>query len=131
MLSAFEQLGLRPEVLLVDGQGIAHPRRLGIASHLGVILDLPTIGCAKSVLVGRLAGDLGAEPGSIADLVDRGEVVGRALRTKRGANPVYVSVGHRVGLDEAVGFVGRCLSGYRLPEPTRLAHLAAAERFQL
>ena len=109
---------------MVDGQGIAHPRRMGLASHLGLFLDTPTIGCAKSRLYGRH--DVpGAEPGSYAELVDGGEVIGAALRTKAGVKPIYVSIGHRIDLPAAINWVLACCRGYRLPEPTRLAHLAA------
>lgn len=127
VLAACKRLGTTPDLFIADAQGIAHPRRLGLASHLGLILDAPTIGCAKSILCGR-HDELGDEPGSHAPLVDRGEVVGAALRTKRGTKPVYVSIGHRVDLEAAMHWVIACCKGYRLPEPTRLAHLAAAGR---
>jgi len=125
LLKAFEGITVVPDVIIADGQGIAHPRRIGLASHLGLLLDAPVIGCAKSILCGR-HGELGDEPGSSAPLVDRGDVVGAALRTRRGVKPVYVSIGHMVDLDAAVRRVLACCRGYRLPEPTRLAHLAAA-----
>lgn len=125
LLAAFEGITAVPDVLIADAQGIAHPRRMGLASHLGLFLDVPTIGCAKSVLCGRHC-DLGEEPGDSAPLVDKDEVIGAALRTKKAVKPVYVSIGHRVDLDTAVRWVLACCRGYRLPEPTRLAHLAAA-----
>jgi len=125
LLKAFEGITVVPDVIIADGQGIAHPRRIGLASHLGLLLDAPVIGCAKSILCGR-HGELGDEPGSRAPLVDRGDVVGAALRTRRGVKPVYVSIGHMVDLDAAVRRVLACCRNYRLPEPTRLAHLAAA-----
>ncbi len=125
ILAACERLTVTPDLFIADAQGIAHPRRLGLASHLGLLLDVPIIGCAKSILCGR-HGDLGEEPGTYAPLLDGEEVIGAALRTKRGVNPVYVSIGHRVDLEAAVHWVIACLRGYRLPEPTRLAHLAAA-----
>jgi deoxyribonuclease V len=128
-LAAFEQLQTRPDLLLVDGHGIAHPRRFGIASHLGVLLDLPAIGVAKSVLVGRAA-EPGASPGSVSPLVDRDEVIGTALRTRTGSRPIYVSIGHRISLETAVSLVHRCSRGYRLPEPTRLADRLASQRGQ-
>jgi deoxyribonuclease V len=106
---------------------MAHPRGLGIASLLGVMLDVPTIGVAKSVLVGKVEGDLGDAPGCQAPLVSKGRQIGIALRTRRGANPVYVSVGHRVSLATALDWVVRTGRGYRLPEPTRAAHEAAGE----
>ncbi|MDM8000363.1 MAG: deoxyribonuclease V [Dehalococcoidia bacterium] len=125
ILAAYEKLRSKPDLILVDGQGIAHPRRFGIASHLGVLLDVPTIGCAKSVLCGTF-GPLGLEAGSAAEIEHEGEVVGIALRTKTGVKPVFVSIGHKVDLMAAVYWVNRCCRGYRLPEPTRLAHQAAS-----
>ncbi len=125
LLAACERLTLIPDLFIADAQGIAHPRRLGLASHLGLLLDVPAIGCAKSILCGR-HGSLGEEPGSYASLLDHGEVIGAALRTKRGVKPVYVSIGHKVDLEAAIHWVLACCRGYRLPEPTRLAHLAAA-----
>ena len=124
ILAACEKLSITPDLLLVDGQGIAHPRRFGLASHLGLLLNLPTIGCAKSLLCG-IHKTLGAEPGSYAEVIDRDETIGAALRTKLGVKPIYVSIGHKVDLQTAVHWVMNCCRGYRLPEPTRLAHLAA------
>jgi deoxyribonuclease V len=124
LLAAFEKVKNIPDLILVDGQGIAHPRRIGIASHLGLVLNIPTIGCAKS----RLCGEHeipGIKAGSYTDLTDRGEVIGAVLRTRDGVRPVYVSIGHMVDLPSAVHWVGACCRGYRLPEPTRLAHQAA------
>ena len=125
LLEAFARLTRTPDLILVDGQGLAHPRRFGIACHLGLLLDLPTIGCAKSRLVGT-HGMIGEEVGSQVEVVDGGQVVGMAVRTRPGSKPIYVSVGHKVDLAAAVGLVLACIRGYRLPEPTRLAHLAAA-----
>jgi deoxyribonuclease V len=125
ILAACEGLTVTPDLYIADAQGIAHPRRLGLASHLGLILDTPTIGCAKSILCGQ-HGDLGEEPGDYTQLLDKGEVIGAVLRTKRGVKPVYVSIGHRVDLKTSIQWVMACLRGYRLPQPTRLAHLAAA-----
>jgi deoxyribonuclease V len=125
LLAAWEKLGTKPDLLLVDGHGVAHPRRLGIAAHLGVVLDVPAIGVAKSVLVGAEDPPLAEEAGAETPLVWRGERIGAALRTRRRANPLYVSVGHRVSLETAVAWVRRATGGYRLPEPTRQAHLAA------
>lgn len=125
ILAACEALDSEPDLVLVDGQGIAHPRRFGLASHLGLLWDRPTVGCAKS----RLCGDhqaVGFEQGSYSDVIHQGELVGVALRTKRGAGPVYVSIGHRVDLKAAISWVLACCRGQRLPEPTRLAHLAAS-----
>ena len=123
-LAACQKLTITPDLILVDGQGIAHPRRLGLASHLGLFLDTPTIGCAKSLLCGSHEVP-GPEPGSYTEVVDRGEIIGAALRTKLGVKPVYVSIGHKVDLQTAIYWVLECCRGYRLPEPTRLAHLAA------
>ena len=125
ILAACQKLTLTPELILVDGQGIAHPRRLGLASHLGLLLDVPTIGCAKSILCGWHE-PVGEAPGSFAELREDGEVIGAALRTKEGVNPVYISIGHKVDLTSAISWVMACCRGYRLPEPTRLAHLAAS-----
>ena len=124
ILAACERLTVTPDLILVDGQGIAHPRRLGLASHLGLFLNTPTIGCAKSVLCGRheVPGD---EPGSYAEIIDNGETIGVALRTRLRVKPIYVSIGHKVDLQSAIYWVLECCRGYRLPEPTRLAHLAA------
>lgn len=124
ILAACEELTISPDLVLVDGQGVAHPRRLGLASHLGLFLDTATIGCAKSRLCGRHEVP-GAEQGDYADLVDGDEIIGVALRTRQGTKPIYVSVGHKVDLQGAIYWVGECCRGYRLPEPTRLAHLAA------
>jgi deoxyribonuclease V len=127
VLDALAKLRARPDVLIFDGQGLAHPRRLGLASHLGVYLDLPSVGCAKSRLVGRYE-EPGPATGDRAPLVDRGEVVGVALRTKPRTKPLFVSVGHKIDLETAVALVLACLRGYRLPEPTRLADRLAGER---
>jgi deoxyribonuclease V len=128
-LAAFERLETTPDLVLFDGQGIAHPRRLGLAAHLGLFLDTPTIGCAKSRLCGH-HDTPGLEPGSFAELVDGEEIIGAALRTKLGTKPVYVSIGHKISLESAIYWVIRCCRGYRLPEPTRLAHLAAGGKLE-
>jgi deoxyribonuclease V len=124
ILAACEKLCNVPDLILVDGQGIAHPRRFGLASHVGLFLDLPTVGCAKSILCGRHE-PVGEEAGCQAELLDKGELIGAALRTKARVKPIYVSVGHRISLVSALQWVMKCCRGYRLPEPTRLAHLAA------
>lgn len=124
LLEAFRRLATTPDLVIVDGQGLAHPRRLGIACHLGLFLDLPTVGCAKSRLIGS-HDEPGDCPGDYALLRDNGEVIGAVLRTRLGIKPVYVSTGHRISLDMSVRWVMRCLRGYRLPEPTHLAHQAA------
>jgi deoxyribonuclease V len=126
ILAACEKLCNIPDLILIDGQGVAHPRRFGLASHVGLFLDLPTIGCAKSILCGRHR-PLGEEVGAHAELLDNGELIGAALRTKSGVKPIYVSVGHKTNLTSALQWVLKCCRGYRLPEPTRLAHLAAGE----
>ncbi len=124
LLAACDLIRTAPDLVLVDGHGIAHPRRLGIASHLGLFLDIPTVGCAKSLLCGTHDA-LGVERGDTARIVHKGEVVGAAVRTRRNVKPMYVSVGHKCGFADAVESVLHCTGGYRLPEPTRLAHLAA------
>ncbi|GAB4534777.1 MAG: deoxyribonuclease V [Anaerolineae bacterium] len=124
VLDALERVGTLPDLLIFDGQGVAHPRRLGIASHIGVLVDMPSIGCAKSRLCGR-HDEPGDEPGDYTFLVDRGEVIGVALRTRKGVKPVYVSIGHRVDLTTSIDYVLACCRGYRLPETTRWAHRVA------
>ncbi len=124
VLELFEKLRHKPDLLFVDGQGIAHPRRLGIASHLGLWLDMPTIGCAKSRLCGEHV-EVGHEAGSVAELLHEGEVVGMVLRTRAGSKPLYISPGHKISLEESVRWTLACTRAYRLPEPSRLAHLAA------
>lgn len=119
-LAALERLSVRPDVLLCDGQGLAHPRRLGFASHLGLYLDTPSVGVAKSVLVGTYD-EPGPDKGDWTELIDKGEVVGAALRTRRGARPIFVSIGHRVSLTTAIGLVLQCTTRFRLPETTRAA----------
>ena len=120
-VAALQQLPAPPDVLIADGHGRAHPRRFGLACHLGLITGLPTVGCAKSVLVGRYEA-LAEAAGSAAPLVDRGEVVGMALRTRAGVAPVFVSVGHRITLEAAVAIVRQAATRTKLPEPSRLAH---------
>jgi len=124
ILAACEKLTNAPDLILVDGQGIAHPRRLGLASHLGVLWDRPTIGCAKSRLCGEHR-PVETEPGRFSDLLDGEKIIGAVLRTRANSKPLYVSVGHKMSLEAAIRWVLRCCRGYRLPEPTRLAHLAA------
>jgi deoxyribonuclease V len=123
-LAVCQELGVIPDLVLVDGQGIAHPRRFGLASHLGLFLDVPTIGCAKSRLCGHHQ-EPGDNPGSYTEVIDKDETIGAALRTKAGTKPLYVSIGHRVDLENAIYWVMKCCRGYRLPEPCRLAHLAS------
>lgn len=126
LIEAFERLPVPPDLILVDGHGISHPRGLGVASHIGVLLDRPAIGVAKSILVGNAEGELGEAPGSQVPLVWRSRVIGTVLRTRARVQPVYVSVGHRVSLEGAVRQVLSLLAGFRLPEPTRQADREAA-----
>lgn len=126
IVPAFARLSVRPDLVLVDGQGIAHPRRFGIAAHLGVLLDLPAIGCAKSRLSGAPAGALGLERGARVPLLAGAETIGYELRSRTGVKPLYISAGHRISNEAAVEWVLRLTAGRRLPEPTRLAHEAAA-----
>lgn len=124
VLAACEKLSTNPDLLLIDGQGIAHPRRFGLAAHLGLLLDTPTIGCAKSRLCGTHK-PLSNEAGAYTELTDNGEIIGVALRTKADVNPIYISIGHKVDLPTAIHCVMECCRDHRLPEPSRLAHLAA------
>lgn len=125
LLEAFSQLQTEPSLVMVDGHGIAHPRRFGIAAHLGLLLDKPTIGCAKSRLCGRHA-EPDTERGAYEYLYDADEVIGAVVRTRSNVRPVYVSIGHRIALDSAITHCLTCGSGYRLPAPTREAHNAAS-----
>jgi deoxyribonuclease V len=127
VLDALAALACTPDLLLADGQGLAHPRRFGLACHLGWLVDTPTIGVAKS----RLLGEFSPPPdqrGAWAPLLDRGEVVGAAVRTRRGVKPVFVSPGHRVAVASAVRLTLACTDRYRLPEPSRAAHRLASNR---
>ena len=125
VLDALQRLPRLPDLLLCDGQGQAHPRRFGIACHLGVLTDLPAIGVAKSRLIGTHA-PLAESKGSRQPLYDKGEVIGTVLRTRHGVRPLYISVGHRIALETAVDYVLRCTTRYRLPETTRAAHKLAS-----
>nr|VFJ93588.1 MAG: Endonuclease V [Candidatus Kentron sp. H]VFJ94188.1 MAG: Endonuclease V [Candidatus Kentron sp. H]VFK00870.1 MAG: Endonuclease V [Candidatus Kentron sp. H] len=125
ILDAFERLSVAPDILLCDGQGIAHPRRFGIASHLGVLTDLPSIGVAKSRLMGT-HGTVPDEKGGWAPLRDGGESIGAVLRTRVGVKPLYISIGHKMRLDTAIAYVMDCVTRYRLPETTRWAHRLAS-----
>ena len=124
LLGAFEKVETAVDVVVLDAQGLAHPRRMGLASHIGLFLDVPTVGCAKTVLVGKFE-EPPPEKGGATDMVHRGEVVGRAVRTREKVSPVYVSVGNGVDLNSSVELVLACCTRYRLPEPTRQAHNAA------
>jgi deoxyribonuclease V len=127
VLEAFGRLNLEPDLLMVDGHGYAHPRRFGIACHLGVLLDLPTIGCAKSLLVGEHK-PVPDRVGAWVPLRDHNEVIGAALRTRVHVRPIYVSVGHKLDLEQAIYLTLQCCTGYRLPEPSRQAHLLVTRR---
>lgn len=117
-------LDIVPDVFLIDGQGFAHPRRFGFACHLGVLLDKPTIGCAKSLLIGKYR-EPGINAGSHSEIIDKDELIGAAVRTRRNTKPVYVSIGHKIDLSGSIDMVLKCCRGYRIPEPLRLAHVAA------
>lgn len=127
LLAAWEALTLQPDLLFVDGQGIAHPRRLGVASHFGLLVDVPTIGVAKRRLCGKFA-PLDETPGACQPLIDKKEQIGFVLRSKQRCNPLFISPGHRVSQETALNWVQQCLQGYRLPEPTRWADAVASQR---
>lgn len=121
LLEAWNKLEIKPDLLVLDGQGIAHERRLGIATHFGLITDVPTIGSAKSRLSGKYQ-----EPANLvfaqSPMYDRDEVIGIALKSKKGCKPIYISPGHRISIDQSVEVIKNCIRGYRIPEPTRQAH---------
>ncbi|MEJ5074893.1 deoxyribonuclease V [Enterobacter ludwigii] len=127
LLVAWEQLSRKPDLLFVDGHGISHPRRLGVASHFGLLVDVPTIGVAKKRLCGKFE-PLSAEPGALAPLMDKQEQLGWVWRSKARCNPLFIATGHRVSQDSALAWVQRCAKGYRLPEPTRWADAVASGR---
>jgi deoxyribonuclease V len=128
VLEAFARLRMQPDLILYDGQGVAHPRRFGIASHVGVLLDCPSIGVAKTRLIGE-HGPVPTTKGRWAPLRDGDELIGAVLRTRAHVKPLYVSIGHRVSLDTAIRYVMACVTRYRLPETTRLAHRLASGPF--
>jgi deoxyribonuclease V len=125
VLEAFARVRTRPDLILYDGQGVAHPRRIGIASHVGLLLDLPSIGVAKTRLIGE-HGRVPLTKGRWTPLRDGDEIVGAVLRTRSHVKPLYVSIGHRVSLDTAIRYVMACVTRYRLPETTRFAHRLAS-----
>ncbi|MBD2625611.1 deoxyribonuclease V [Trichormus variabilis] len=127
LLDALEKIQTIPDIILCDGQGIAHPRRLGIACHLGVIVDIPTIGVAKSLLIGKHE-ELPETKGSWQPLIHKKETIGAVLRTRTGVKPLYISSGHRISLSTAIDYVLRCTPKYRLPETTRIADKLASDR---
>ncbi len=121
VLEAWAKLKTEPDAVMFDGHGIAHPRRVGIASHVGLIIERPTLGCAKSVLVGKYE-EPERERGAWTAMIDKGETIGAALRTKTNVQPIFVSVGHLIDLAGAIDLTLQCDGGYRQPEPTRRAH---------
>lgn len=125
ILDALQKLSITPDLLLCDGQGLAHPRRFGLACHLGVIANLPSIGVAKSLFIGE-HDELAPERGSWQPLIHEGETVGAVLRSRTGVKPIYVSIGHRISLRSAIDYVLRCAPKYRLPETTRIADSLAS-----
>lgn len=127
LMAAWQQLSQKPDLLFVDGHGISHPRRLGVASHFGLLADVPTIGVAKKRLCGKFE-PLPAEAGALAPLIDKDEQLAWVWRSKVRCNPLFISTGHRVSLGSALAWVQRCTQGYRLPEPTRWADAVASER---
>ena len=124
VLDALDKMAVTPELLIFDGQGLAHPRRLGVASHIGLLVDIPSVGCAKSRLCGQYT-EPGPERGDFALLTDQGVTIGAVVRTRTRVKPVFVSIGHRVDLPTSIDYVLNCCRGYRLPETTRWAHRVA------
>lgn len=127
LVAAWQQLQHQPDLLFVDGHGISHPRRLGVAAHFGLLVDVPTIGVAKRRLCGQFDA-LDEAPGSRQPLLDKGEQLGWVWRSKARCNPLFISTGHRVSTDSALQWVENCMAGYRLPEPTRWADAVASGR---
>jgi deoxyribonuclease V len=125
MISAIKRLHIRPEIFLIDGHGLMHPRRIGLASHLGVVLNKPTIGVAKTPLIGRPCKPKIQKEWT--PIMDNDEVVGAELISKRGVKPIYISIGHMTSLSRAIEIVSHCISHYRIPEPLRQAHIKALE----
>lgn len=127
-IKAFEKISCIPDIIMIDGQGLAHPRKMGLACHLGLLLNIPTIGCAKSHLCGDYSNP-GDHPGDFKYMVDKNQnTIGAVIRTKSAVKPVFVSVGNKIDLASCLYWVMFCCRGYRLPEPTRLAHLASKEK---
>lgn len=127
ILAAFPQLTIKPNLILCDGQGLAHPRRLGLACHLGLLLDIPTIGVAKSKFIGKHE-EIPLEKGSWKPLFDQDEIIGVVLRSRTKVKPIYVSIGHKISLPTSINYVMGCLTKYRLPETTRWADKLASHR---
>ena len=118
---AWEKLKIKPDVLVLDGHGIAHPRWMGIAAHFGVVMNTPTLGCAKSLLTGKYT-EPAIEAGSVTDLFSKNELIGKVLRTKKNVKPVFISPGNLVSMEQSLAIILQCVRKYRIPEPTRLAH---------
>ncbi|MDJ0900380.1 MAG: deoxyribonuclease V [Xenococcus sp. MO_188.B8] len=127
IVQAVTKLQINPDLILCDGQGLAHPRRFGLACHLGILLDLPTIGVAKSLLIGKHE-PVSTEKGSWTALVDREETIGTVLRSRTNVKPIYISIGHKISLETAVNYVMKCVTKYRLPETTRWADKLASDK---
>jgi len=123
LLSAFEKVEITPDLVLFDGQGIAHPRQMGLAAHLGLILDLPSIGCAKSLLIGDFEEPVNLE-GGWSELIYHNKQIGAVVKTRENVKPVFVSPGFKITIDEAIEWVLRTCTGYRIPEPIRRSHIA-------
>jgi deoxyribonuclease V len=121
LYKAWEQLPVKPDMLVVDGHGIAHPRRMGIAAHFGTVTSQPTIGCAKKILFGKFKEPAGRK-NSFRSIYDKQEVIGYAIRSKSNVNPVFISPGNLVDLSDSIEIMKKCFGNYRIPEPTRLAH---------
>lgn len=124
LIPALEKLKTTPHLMLVDGQGIAHPQRMGLAAHLGILLNIPTIGCAKSRLIGTHE-EPSKEKGAFTYLYDQGKVIGAVVRTRTNISPVYISTGHKISLPTAIEFVLKCTTKFRIPDPLRTAHIAS------
>lgn len=122
LAEAWNKLETKPDVLILDGHGIAHPRRMGIATHFGLVAHTPTFGCAKSLLTGKYE-EPGPTPGSTSLLKAKDEIIGTVLRTKLRCKPVFISPGHLITMQQSLEIIGHCMGKYRIPEPTRLAHL--------
>jgi deoxyribonuclease V len=123
-LKAFNKLSIKPDLVLVDGQGIAHPRRIGFASHFGLVTNTVTIGCAKSRLCGKFDPP-SSNKGAFSDLLDNDEIIGAVVRTRDNIKPLFISIGHNIDLPTSIHWVLECCRGYRLPEPCRMAHITA------
>ena len=118
---AWEKLQTKPDVLVLDGHGIAHPRRMGIAAHFGVVMQTPTLGCAKSLLTGKYT-EPSTEAGSVSDLFAKEELIGKVFRTKKNVKPVFISPGNLISMEQSLDIIKQCVRKYRIPEPTRMAH---------